>query len=82
MGYLCISCARTCSGLFSTSLSIPLRLFVDCCHSTLGMKLNSSARFLSAVWCVLFIVAIVVSVVGSFNASNKSHADNVVAFGR
>ena len=52
VGYWCITCARTCSGFFSTSLCLPLCLFVDCCYYTLGIKLNSSARFLSAVWGV------------------------------
>ena len=82
VGYLCITCARTCYGFISNSLCLPLFLFVDCGHSTLVMKFNSSARFLSAVWCVLFIIAKFVFFVGSFNASNKSCDDNVAAFGR
>ena len=69
VGYLCITCASAYYGLFSTSFRLPLFLFVQCCSDTLGMKLNISARFPSAVCCVSFIVAKGAFVVGCFNAS-------------
>ena len=48
-GYLFITFAHTCSVFFSTSLSLPLCLLVDCCYDTLGITFNSSASFISSV---------------------------------
>ena len=59
------------------SLRLPSFLFVDFCYATLGITLNSSARFLSVVWCVSFILAKVVFDVGCFNASTKYRDANV-----
>ena len=49
VGYLCVTCAHACSGLFSISLRLPLCLFVDYFSANLGMTLNSSTKFLSTV---------------------------------
>ena len=77
-GYLFITFAHTCSVFFSTSLSLPLCLLVDCCYDTLGITFNSSASFISSVLCVSFIVAKGVFGVVCFNASTKSGAANVL----
>ena len=79
VGYLCITSERVCSGFFYTSLCLPLFLFFHCCSANLGMILKSSARYLSAVWCVSFISAKWVFDVGYFNAFNKACADNIAA---
>ena len=49
VGYLCVTCACPCSVSFSTSHRRPVFLLVNCCSAPLGMMLNNSARFLSAV---------------------------------
>ena len=79
VGYLCVTCTRPWSSYFYTSHRRPLFLLVDCCSVLLGVMLNNSARFLSAVWCASLIVSKGAFGVGWFNASTKYLAASLAA---
>ena len=56
MVYLCVTCVRPCSSSFSASHCSLLCLLVYCLYAPLGIMLNNSAIFLSAVLFVPLIV--------------------------
>ena len=72
--YLCVTWSQPCSSYFSTSHHRPLCLLIDFWYATLGMMLNISSSFISAVWYVSLIVA-----KWCFNVSTKYISASVAA---
>ena len=69
VGYQFIICDKSWYGSISTSNRHPLFLLVGFFSAPLGIILNNSARFISAIWCVSLIFAKGEFRVGFCNAS-------------